>query len=131
MTELLDATRAGGDLDVIRKGAELVLQPLIDVEATEVIGAERYERADTRTTWRIGRSGALGGHQGRRNVEVKIPKLRKGSSFPSILEAAWRPTRRYVAPHPCRSRVAHQTTTPRLVHLAGACHRHRREARAE
>ena len=41
VTDLLDAIRAGGDLDVIRKGVELVLQALIDAEATEAIGAER------------------------------------------------------------------------------------------
>ncbi len=52
--ELLDAIRAGGDIDVIRKGVELVLLALIDAEAAEVIGAERYERTDTRTTWRNG-----------------------------------------------------------------------------
>ena len=54
VTELLDALRAGGDLDVIRRGVELVLQALIDVEATERIGAARYERTDTRTTQRNG-----------------------------------------------------------------------------
>jgi hypothetical protein len=40
LIELLDAIRAGGDLDVVRRSVELVLQALIDVEATEVIGAE-------------------------------------------------------------------------------------------
>ncbi len=49
VTELLDAIRAGGDIDVIRKGVELVLQALIDAEATETIGATRYERSETRT----------------------------------------------------------------------------------
>jgi hypothetical protein len=39
VTELLDAIRAGGGLDVIRSGVELVLQALIDTEATEEIGA--------------------------------------------------------------------------------------------
>jgi len=34
VTELLDAIRAGGDLDVTRKGEELVLQALVDAEAT-------------------------------------------------------------------------------------------------
>jgi hypothetical protein len=33
--DLLDAIRAGGDINVIRKGVELVLQALIDTEATE------------------------------------------------------------------------------------------------
>ena len=53
-TELLDALRAGGDIDVIRRSVELVLQALIDVEATEHIGAARYERTETRTTQRNG-----------------------------------------------------------------------------
>ncbi len=50
VTELLDAIRAGGDIDVIRKGVELVLQALIDAEATEHIGAAHYERTGTRTS---------------------------------------------------------------------------------
>jgi hypothetical protein len=36
---VLDALRAGGDIDIIPKGVELVLQALIDAEATERIGA--------------------------------------------------------------------------------------------
>ena len=39
LMELLDTILAGGDLDVIRKSVELVLQALIEAEATEVIGA--------------------------------------------------------------------------------------------
>jgi putative transposase len=82
---LLDAIRAGGDIDVIRKGVELVLQALIDAEATEVIGAERYERAEGRSNWRNGgRERLLATKAG--DVELKIPKLRRGSFFPSILE---------------------------------------------
>jgi putative transposase len=85
VTELLDAIRAGGDIDVIRKGVEVVLQALIDAEATEVIGAERYERAAGRSTWRNGtRDRLLATKAG--DVELKIPKLRRGSFFPSILE---------------------------------------------
>jgi transposase-like protein len=85
VTELLDAIRAGGDLDVVRKGVELVLQALIDAEAAEVIGAERYERAESRTAWRNGsRDRLLTTKAG--DVGLKIPKLRKGSFFPSILE---------------------------------------------
>ncbi len=85
VTELLAAIRAGGDLDVIRKGVELVLQALIEAEATEVIGAERYERSDGRRTWRNGsRQRLLTTKAG--DVELAIPKLRSGSFFPSILE---------------------------------------------
>jgi putative transposase len=85
VNELLDAIRAGGDIDVIRKGVELVLQALIDAEATEAIGAGHYERTEARTTQRIGsRDRLLSTKAG--DVELKIPKLRKGSFFPSILE---------------------------------------------
>ena len=85
VTELLDAIRAGGDIDVIRKGVELVLQALIDAEATEVVGAERYERAEGRSNWRNGtRDRLLATKAG--DVGLKIPKLRRGSFFPSILE---------------------------------------------
>ncbi len=85
VTELLDAIRAGGDIDVIRKGVELVLQALIEAEATEHIGAARYERTGTRTTQRNGaRERLLTTKAG--DVELRIPKLRKGSFFPSILE---------------------------------------------
>jgi len=44
LSELLDALRAGGDLDVVREGLALALQAMIEAEAAEVIGAGRYER---------------------------------------------------------------------------------------
>ena len=85
LTDLLDAVRAGGDLDVIRKGVELVLQALIDAEATEAVGAAPHERTDTRTNQRNGsRPRPLSTKAG--DVELRIPKLRHGSFFPSVLE---------------------------------------------
>ena len=42
LNELLDAVRAGGDIDVVRRGVELMLQALIDAEATAQIGAQRF-----------------------------------------------------------------------------------------
>ena len=47
LTDFLAAEQAGGDLDVLRSGMQLVLQALIELEATERIGAARYERTDT------------------------------------------------------------------------------------
>lgn len=85
LTELLDALRSGGDLDFMREAMRLVLQALIDLEATEKIGADRYERADTRTTHRNGsRPRLLSTKAG--DVELAIPKLRHGSFFPALLE---------------------------------------------
>jgi putative transposase len=85
LIDLLDAIRAGGDLDVVRRSVELVLQALIDTEATEVIGAEPHERTPARTTQRNGaRDRLLSTKAG--DVELRIPKLRKGSFFPAVLE---------------------------------------------
>lgn len=85
LNELLTAIRAGGDIDVVRKGVELMLQALIDAEATARIGADRFERSDSRTTQRNGaRDRLLSTKAG--DVDLKIPKLRQGSFFPSILE---------------------------------------------
>ena len=81
LSELLDALRAGGDLDVIRRSVELVLQALIEAEATEVIGAGPHERTETRTTQRNGsRPETLSTTAG--DLELRIPELRAGSSFP-------------------------------------------------
>ena len=85
LSELLDAVRAGGDIDVIRRGVEMVLQALIDAEATEVIGASPYERTESRTNQRNGtRPRLLSTKAG--DLELAIPKLRRGSFFPSVLE---------------------------------------------
>jgi transposase-like protein len=85
LSELLDAFRAGEGVDLIRDAVHLVLQELIEVEAGEVIGAGRYERTDTRITERNGHRPRLLATQAG-DIELKIPKLRKGSFFPSILE---------------------------------------------
>ena len=85
VSELLDAFRAGDGVDLIRDAVTMVLQELIEVEATEQIGAARYERNDTRTTDRNGSRPRLLTTQAG-DIELRIPKLRKGSFFPSILE---------------------------------------------
>jgi putative transposase len=85
LSELLDALRAGGDLDIIREALALVLQALIEAEAAQQIGADRYERSATRTTHRNGtRARLLSTKAG--DVELRIPKLREGSFFPALLE---------------------------------------------
>src|SRR5439155_15370192 len=85
LTDLLDALRSGGDLDFLREAMQLVLQALIDLEATEVIGAGRYERSAERSTHRNGaRARLLSTKAG--DVELAIPKLRHGSFFPALLE---------------------------------------------
>jgi putative transposase len=85
LSELLDAFRAGEGLDLVKEAAALVCQELIEAELTAQIGADRYERTSSRVTERNGhRPRVLSTKAG--DVELAIPKLRKGSFFPSILE---------------------------------------------
>jgi putative transposase len=85
LSELLDAFRAGDGVDLVRESVRLVLQELIEVEAAERIGAGRYERSEDRLTERNGHRPRLLATQAG-DIELGIPKLRKGSFFPSILE---------------------------------------------
>jgi len=85
LSELLDALRAGGDLDIVREALALVLQALIEAEATQHIGARPYERSEQRTTHRNGTRSRLLSTKAC-DVELKIPKLREGSFFPALLE---------------------------------------------
>lgn len=85
VSDLLDAFRAGDGVDLVRESVRIVLQELIEAEATEAIGAARYERTGTRTTERNGTRPKLLTTKGG-DVSVAIPKLRTGSFFPSILE---------------------------------------------
>ena len=85
LSDLLDALRAGGDMDFMREAMQLVLQELIELEASQVIGAARYERTEGRSTHRNGSRGRLLSTKAG-DVELAIPKLREGSFYPSLLE---------------------------------------------
>jgi transposase-like protein len=85
VSELLEVFRAGDGVDLIREAVRVVLQELIEVEAAGAIGADRYERTSSRVNERNGsRPRLLSTKAG--DVPLRIPKLRKGSFFPSILE---------------------------------------------
>ena len=84
-SELLEAFRAGEGVDLVRESVRLVMQELIETEATERIGADRYARTETRITDRNGSRPRLLATQAG-DVQLRIPKLRKGSFFPVILE---------------------------------------------
>ena len=77
--------RAGGGAELVRGAVRLVLQELIEAEATEAVGAGRYERSDARVNERNGHRPRLLATQAG-DVELRIPKLRKGSLLPSVLE---------------------------------------------
>lgn len=62
------------------------MQDLIDAELTTAIGAEPLERTERRVTQRNGgRRRLLSTPAG--DIELRIPKLRVGSFFPSLLES--------------------------------------------
>src|SRR4051812_38053862 len=85
LTELLEAFRPGEGMDLVRESVRLVMQELIETEASEHIGAGRYERTESRVTDRNGSRPRLLATQAG-DLELAIPKLRKGSFFPVILE---------------------------------------------
>ena len=75
--------RGGGDL--LKDLAEAVLQKLMDYDVENLVGAARYERNEARTTQRNGfRERNLETRLG--TLDLKIPKLRQGSYFPTFLE---------------------------------------------
>jgi transposase-like protein len=86
LSDVLDAFRAGEGVDLVRDAVRMVMQELIEAEVTEQIGAARYERINTRVTERNGSRPHLVATQAS-DIELHIPKLRKSSFFPSILES--------------------------------------------
>ena len=73
-------------IDFLRESLRWVVQQLMEAEVSELIGAARGERApDERLTHRNGyRERAWATRAG--EIELAIPKLRRGSYFPSFLE---------------------------------------------
>src|SRR5215213_6524498 len=85
LIEVLEALRAADVDDRIRQAAQTIYQALIEAELTAVIGAAPNERNESRTGQRNGhRSRILTTTAG--DLELRIPKLRAGSFFPSLLE---------------------------------------------
>jgi putative transposase len=82
---VLDALKAADVDDRVRSAATTIYQALIEAELTAVIGAGPHERTDARTAQRNGsRPRVLTTTAG--DLELRIPKLRAGSFFPSLLE---------------------------------------------
>jgi len=73
-------------LDFLRESLSWVVQQLMEAEVSELVGAERGERAPAeRLTHRNGyRARPWATRAG--ELELAIPKLRRGSYFPSFLE---------------------------------------------
>ncbi|WP_409055653.1 IS256 family transposase [Streptomyces sp. SYP-A7185] len=85
LMRLLESLRAADGVESIRALCERILQELIEAEATEAIGAAPREHTSERTTWRNGHRDRLLTSQAG-DLDLKIPKVRTGSFFPSLLE---------------------------------------------
>ena len=66
---------------------EQSIQKIVEEEISSILGAEPYQRSETRTNYRNGYRGRKEPiNTGIGPVSIRIPKLRKGSFYPSILE---------------------------------------------
>lgn len=84
------------DADFLREAVEVLCQALIELEVSRKVGAERYERTNQRRTYRNGyRAREWETRVG--PVHLRIPKLREGSYFPSLLEPRRRAEKALVA----------------------------------
>jgi transposase-like protein len=85
LLEVLEVLKAADVDDRIRQAAETIYQALIEAELTAVIGAHPHQRTETRAGMRNGhRPRVISTTAG--DLELKIPRLRAGSFFPSLLE---------------------------------------------
>ena len=82
---LLELARKHVDDDLFRELGQWVLQRLMDMEVEQHVGAGPHERSESRTTHRNGdRDRRLETRLWR--MDLRIPKLRSRSYFPSFLE---------------------------------------------
>jgi putative transposase len=85
LLEVLDALKTAEVDDRIRQAAQTIYQALIEAELTSLIGAAPHQRTPDRSAQRNGhRPRLLATTAG--GLELRIPKLRAGSFFPSLLE---------------------------------------------
>lgn len=85
LSDLADALRSVDGMDLVKEAVRIVFQELIEAEAAEAIGADLYERSDHRSNERNGHRARLVSTKAG-DISLGIPKLAKGSFFPSILE---------------------------------------------
>ena len=84
------------DVDFLREALRVMVEAIMDVEVSAQIGAEYAERSPSRLTHRNGyRPRPWDTRVG--SVELRIPKLREGSYFPSLLEPRKRSERALLA----------------------------------
>ena len=93
---LLREAEVEGDADFLREGVRVLGQALMELELTQHLGAEPYERTPAR-------AGQRNGHRERARdtrvgtVALRVPRARDGGFFPSLLEPRKRAERALAA----------------------------------
>lgn len=96
LEELLRKAQLSEDVDFLREGVRVLAQALMEAEVTQHLGAARYERTSERR-------GERNGSRERRwdtrvgSLTLRVPRVRDGSYFPSLLEPRRRTERALVA----------------------------------
>ena len=85
LLELLRKRGMEGDVDFLREALQVLVEGIMEAEVSAQIGAEHGERNPERVTHRNGyRNRTWDTRVG--TMDLRIPKLREGSYFPSLLE---------------------------------------------
>ena len=85
LQELLRKAMTDQDADFLKEGVRVLSQALMEMEVEQHVGASRHERNSGRTGQRNGyRERAWDTRVG--TVELKVPRVRDGGHFPSLLE---------------------------------------------
>ncbi len=93
---LLRKAHVEQDVDFLREGARVLSEALMELEVTRHVGAERHERTPERTGQRNGyREREWDTRVG--TLELRVPRVRDGSYFPSLLDPRKRGERALVA----------------------------------
>jgi len=85
LTELLRKYQTDKDEDVLRDGDRLLVDQLMELEVNDKTGAGKYERSPERACVPHGcRERGWDTRVG--TVPLRIPRLRTGACFPSLIE---------------------------------------------
>ena len=96
LLELLRKAELEQDADFLREGVRVLSQALLELEVSQHVGAERHERSVERTGQRNGyRERTWDTRVG--TLELRVPRVRDGSFYPSLLEPRKRAERALVA----------------------------------
>jgi putative transposase len=85
LSELLRKAMVDQDADFLKEGVRVLSQALMEMEVEQHVGAGRHERSPSRTGQRNGyRERSWDTRVG--TMELKVPRVRDSSYFPSLLE---------------------------------------------